>query len=158
MELQSPAIGTLTLNDAFNFVKQFTQTLLTLRVTIEKKSAASQWNRVDQVRVDRDEEWMKKNEKITSQFDRVDAECRECSNMKIQNAISILSNTINNNSIQKLKKTHNTFHVAGFFESKHLTQCTEVETPKSYWTQFTIFINKVYYKALNFYIDTNHEF
>ena len=49
--------------------------------------------------------------KITSQLGRVDAECRKCSNMKIQNAISILLNTININSIQKLK-THSTFHGA----------------------------------------------
>ena len=41
----------------------------------------------------------------------VDVECLEWSNMEIQNAISILSNTINNISIQKLK-AHSTFHVA----------------------------------------------
>ena len=43
-----------------------------------------------------------------------------------------------------------------FFESKHLQQCTEVYTPKSYGTQFTIFIKKVHYKVLNFYIRTKH--
>ena len=44
----------------------------------------------------------KRNKKLLCQISRVDAECREWSNMKIQNAISILSNTIKNNPIQKL--------------------------------------------------------
>jgi hypothetical protein len=39
---QSPVIVTLTLNDVLISIKQFTQALLTMRVTIEKKSAASQ--------------------------------------------------------------------------------------------------------------------
>ena len=42
MKLQSPAIVTLTLDDVLISIKQFTQALLTMRVTIEKKSAASQ--------------------------------------------------------------------------------------------------------------------
>ena len=41
-KLQSPVIVTLTLNDVLISIKQFTQALLTMRVTIEKKSAASQ--------------------------------------------------------------------------------------------------------------------
>ena len=108
MELQSPAIVTLTLNDVLFSIKQFTQALLTMRVTIKMMSAASQWNGADWVRIDRDEEWMKnekRNQKLLCPICRVDAECREWSNMKIQNAISLLSNTINNNSIQKLKNT-----------------------------------------------------
>ena len=56
-KLKSLAIVTLTLNDVLISIKQFTQALLTMRVTIEKKSAASQWNGVDWVRIDRDEEW-----------------------------------------------------------------------------------------------------
>ena len=63
MELQSPAIVTLTLNDVLNSIKQFTQTLLTMRVTIKMKGAASQWSGDDWVRIDRDE-WMKKETKI----------------------------------------------------------------------------------------------
>ena len=40
---------------------------------------------------------MKKEKSIAvSKIGQVDAECWEWSNMKIQNAISILSNTINN--------------------------------------------------------------
>ena len=45
----------------------------------------------------------KRNKNLLCQIGRVDGECQECLNMKIQNAISILVNTINNNSIQKLK-------------------------------------------------------
>ena len=44
-------------------------------------------------------------EKLLCPISRVDTKCLEWSNMEIQNAISILSNTINNNSIQKLKNT-----------------------------------------------------
>ena len=53
----------------------------------------------------------KRNKKLLCPICQVDAECREWSNMKIQNAISLLSNTIKNNSIQKLK-THSKFHGA----------------------------------------------
>ena len=58
-KLQSPAIVTLTLYGVLISIKQFTQALLTMRVTIEKKSAASQWNGVDRVRID----WRRMNEK-----------------------------------------------------------------------------------------------
>ena len=70
-----------------------------------KSAASQQWDGVDQVRIDRRPMSEKRNKNLLGQISRVDAECRECSNTKIQNAISILSNTINNNSIQKLKNT-----------------------------------------------------
>ena len=63
------------------------------------------------MRIDRRRMHEKRNKKLLTQIGRLYAECLECSNTKIQNAISILSNTINNISIQKLK-AHSTFHVA----------------------------------------------
>ena len=92
-----------------------------MRVTIKMMSAASQWNGVDQVRIDRDEEWTEKKLRpnlVESMLSAGNAriwkykmQFQYCPKKKIQ---------------YKNWKTHNTFHVAGFFESKYVTQCTEV--------------------------------
>ena len=51
-KLQSPAIVTLTLNDALFSIKQFMRALLTTSVTIKVYCAASQSDGVDRMRID----------------------------------------------------------------------------------------------------------